>query len=746
MPNSSEKTQELKRHYTDFIEASREWLPVLYISRRKNSPEWFSFLRQLASSASAFYAFHRSLYKEHLNTKSDHPDESNKVRVYNFYADLVISKLKKAIFTENPRNPIRDIYADSFEDLKDVFKHLAENLVQGAKPEGSRLLYFYLKAFCYFDVIFSKTKPEAFFCRFQPHHDVKEKFVRELKEIKKSFDDLNNELINTSDYGCIIEKSNKFKNKTLFLPRQNIKDSVNAYKDKPYFNDGHKTPEEIYDKLFPPVFDPEVFALDPLCRFYSNVVRKCMKIVECSLKYTSAETNARFIKERLGIEFGNYLTKLIDILTSQDYGDNTGELLKKLLENDHNFIGGFIIKEILQYGSRRHSLPNNKGTERPDGTKQEPTQQKIEPKEDYELKTIALERVFDPKKINDIHGPWKFENLIIDHKTSMHEIELLIKRIAFTVPNEWSKCPIIGVERAGSFIAYLYDLVVNGGSSTIRHFKTTPFISLMPWSLPLTDDNDLTVFRPLIFDESYKSGFTSKIIEEYLRRKKTIADVEPCIFSLMNIVDYPKTHKPNNLYYVYSWSQIFEETRSMDSVFVSRPECDGRRLFDLSDCLRSITTINCVSDCLKMIEIGEERRYDIIRLFTSPRLFFAVSKFFCEEFAKRASNDKELQLIYGSDYAYLVALAIVLLFKNNGDKFKISVLHKLLVKKNDSYKVFLDIEIFTGDTICNSIGPDITDVAQALNRYDMVCCIVNHNQKVADTAKEKLLTLIQRTT
>ncbi|RLA95630.1 MAG: hypothetical protein DRG69_03070 [Deltaproteobacteria bacterium] len=705
-----------KQYYSDFIEVVKKAAPLFYLKRDRNSPEWFSFVQCLSNSAMSFYSFHTFLKREVYQEEEPH-------RIYNFYADLIVSKLKKAIFTENPRDSIQDVSVLNFEDFKDIFEYIT-TYEQTKDIKDSELFYFYLKAFCYFDLLFMGKEPKAFFPRFQPSVEIREKFREHLEELRKDL-----KAISISN----LNKLREFKDKMQHLSIINLRDTIS------YYCPNLSLPEHqgIYASIFSPYLDPDKFAFDPLSRFYSQVLFKCLKILEGSFKYVKYEHNKKFI-ERLKNEFDRYLKELGELL-GISAGTDIGDLMEKLLQNDYEFIENFIMEKSLNYG--RHGkledipekwqcsdLKESKSLQK-NGVQKNGKDEWLR-NEEERLRDIALRYIFDPSELNSIRGPWKFENLIFN--APLDDIQYLMEAIATRIPVEAEDLPIIGILRSGSFMAYLYN-VVTGNRARIMHFRSTPFVTIVPGSVELPHKEETT--EVLIFDEAFKSGFTYQILYQYIARKQQIKRFRPYLFSLARVLDYHPEKHPDRFHFIYSWYYSGMKSKSKDLIYVAFNEKynkqnknNGQVFWSLKGYVKNIIPFDekSVADNTKtIITIGEEKRYDILRLFSLTDAFWSIAKYFYSNIKESASSSK-LLLVYGSPYAYLIALAIVLIARIEKDFSEFEIVSHLkkaqAVQKNSVFTVFLDIELFTGNVFLYRSGGQ---------RVNMVCTVV-YNQELKE--------------
>ncbi|MBW2663731.1 MAG: hypothetical protein JRD93_17580 [Deltaproteobacteria bacterium] len=719
MQEKKEKKMIGKEYYDSFLEASKSWVPVLYINRDRTSPEWFAFIRYMSQSAMAFYSFHSVIKKE---KETDCPK-----RIYNFYADLIVSKLKKAIFTENPRDSVLDISSLLFEDFKDVFFRLSSmNEEEFAKVKGCDLFYFYLKAFCFFDMTFWSDRPKVFFCRYKSNVEVRKQFCGHLQKLTNCISGLTeiNQAMSTEagEKKNIYRHINDVQELMVRLPLRNLVDSVNSF--HPEMLNYDMDQGEVYSAIFAPEFDVGSFAFDPLSRYYSYIVWKCLKILKASFKYIKKENNTLFI-QKFTLKFEDYLKRLKEILEmSAGAGSvDVTKIMNLLLENDYQFIEKFIMAEVMVYDNKGgisdisdkfkspalyEGLPKKRSTDRDIDTDR--------------LKDIALNYIYDPAYLNRIRGPWKFENLIL--KAPIEDIQYLAEMVAGMIPVEYREKPIIGILRSGSFMAYLYN-IVTGNSGKIMHFKPSPFVSIVPWSVRLPVEQKAMCMSPLIFDESFKSGFTSDILKEYLCRKKETDKFRPCLFSLARVLDYQAETYPYEFCFLYSWDYHGMQTLSREMIRVSSrftaPGQDIPACLNIKDYLETIPVKIKDRKVFKkhvkeMVTVGnqDQERYDILRLFTSADAFFAVARYFYENIIEKIekTDKKKFYLIYGSDYAYVIGLAIALISKANehADNIMDWNISSSAPEGDDVFRVFLDIEIFTGKTLLMKANEQVFDI------------------------------------
>ena len=703
MQEKKEKKTIGKEYYDSFLEASKSWVPVLYIKRDRTSPEWFAFIRYMSRSAMAFYSFHSVIKKE--------KETACPKRIYNFYADLIVSKLKKAIFTENPRDSVLDVSALLFEDFKDVFSRLSSmNKKDFANVKGHDLFYFYLKAFCYFDMTFWSDRPKVFFCRYKSNVKVRKQFCGHLQELTKCISG------SSEIKQDIYDQINDAQELMVRLPLRNLVDSVNYF--YPEMLNYNMDQGEVYSAIFAPEFDVGSFAFDPLSRYYSYIIWKCLKILKASFKYIKKENNILFIRE-FTPAFTDYLKRLQEILEMGVSGGSVDvtKIMNLLLENDYQFIEKFIMTKVMAYENKGESNDISDKFKLSVLCEKRSTARNIDTDR---LKDIALNYIYDPAYLNKIRGPWKFENLIL--KAPIDDIQYLAEMVAGMIPVKYREKTIIGILRSGSFMAYLYN-IVTGNTGKIMHFKPNPFVSIVPWSVKLPVGQK--GMSPLIFDESFKSGFTSDILKEYLCRKKETDKFRPCLFSLARVLDYHAETYPYEFCFLYSWDYHGMQTLSREMIRVASrftaPGQDNPSYLNIKNYLKTISEkIKDRKDFKKyvkeMASVGnpDQERYDILRVFTSADAFFAVARYFYEKIIEeiKKTNKRKFYLIYGSDYAYVIGLAIALISKANKhtDNMIDWITSSSASEGDDVFRVFLDIEIFTGKTLLMKANKQVFDI------------------------------------
>ena len=720
-PSSQIETKEKSNCHYRFIESTKKWLPYLHISRERDTSEWFSFIQHLCDSASAFYSFHRTFIREYRDLNED-INNDHPLRIYNFYADLTVSRLKKAIFTENPRDSIRDASGIIFEEFNDAFEFVSKTNINEIKKY--ELYYFYLKAFCYFDIVYSKTKPEAFFTRFMPERKIREKFLSQLKSLGEKVKELNNQ----REFNLTLAlKIAELKNILINSPLYNTIDSVKHYNSDFYNKIDNNSPiippESIYDPLFPPVFDPSNFAFDPLSRFYSCALWKCIKILDSSSQYIKSEDNERFINE-FKEAFLDYLKNLQEYLDSDNKAE---EIMNLLLNNDYKFIENFLLKNVLSYPRDANSNNSNTLDSIPLIFKINSPYKERNTTEEIDInrfKEIACQ-FYVHNELTKISGPWRFENFILNGTED--DIQYLMEYVATIIHdsrggrgNEHKENgAILSVLQSGSLIAYLYNLIT-GNTSKIMHFKPTPYITITPYSVKLPES------FALLFDESFKSGFTYDLIKEYVRRKAIVKEFKPIFLVLAKVLDYKPRGSLNNMRFIYSWNHNTIQTMAPESYLVAdyfEKFMEYRKgLYSIFERLRNLKVEDdIIAKVEEMTLIGKNKgRRDVVRLFTSEESFFTLSKYFYNRIIEKA-DEKSLMLVYGSDYAYLVALSISLFLKADRKKNRVKLANKLPEQNEENaynaYKVFIDLEIFTGNTLSTRANN---------KKFNMVCSIVTN--------------------
>jgi len=172
--------------------------------------------------------------------------------------------------------------------------------------------------------------------------------------------------------------------------------------------------------------------------------------------------------------------------------------------------------------------------------------------------------------------------------------------------------------------------------------------------------------------------------------------------------------------------------QEMIRVASTAPGLDIQKCLSIKEYLKDISEITDKSDFkasvrkMASVDDGEQQRYDVLRLFTSTSAFFAVANYFYKKITEEIES-KKIFLVYGSDYAYVIGLAIALISKADENTANIDWnISSSAPEGEDVFRVFLDIEIFTGNTFltkANEQGFDITCViafnAEALERQEV---------------------------
>lgn len=685
--NIKSDVNDLNVLFERFIKDDLEVSNYSFIDRDRYSKEWLNFILALSHSSLGIYEISKLLNKK-LHIKEDK-------RLFLFYNDSFISRLKRFLFTENPRDSIEDQEYINFEELTDILNYLIKSSNIDENKVATYLYYFHYKKFLFYDFIAHNQNPEGFFPKFKENRNVRIKFTKHLEEIIDKLEE------NKSDK--FYEKAYHLYLRVKDLPRKNLIDNIyenfNIDLNSDFLIDEKDKDEDLFLKiekdlsqknknLYKYIFDNrekfiDNFYLDGMTRFYSLTLRKIFKIIKEANKYIYEKDNDDFIQKLMSsfIMYLENLKKLLnrDITTT----DEKFNLLSEFLENDRKFIAEVIIKNLLPYPSK-YKCENLKISYK--------MNRKYEICNKDKLEEIAS-KFYDMEGIGDLRGPWKFERFL--HNSDANELSIIFSLISQSFSNKKFDL-YVGILKAGVLMAHIKN-IVKGENTPVFMFKSFPYIALLPTSCQIKNYKSIQ-----FFDESFKSGFTYFLADKYLLNGYNF---EKFLFTMVERIDYKSAIKPNKFDYLYKFN-INQNTKEIDNLVINNytKEIEYLSSSSFESYFNSLPDLDesLKEEIQNLITYGiNTKRVDNNRLLSNTHLLFTLVKYFMKNISNNIGDRKEINLIAGSDSSYVIAYAMVIYSKFIFPEYTVKVSRKLeenQINKDKYLNVFVDIELFTSTT------------------------------------------------
>ncbi len=661
--------------YKDFIKGDIDLIKYSYISKNRYDDDWFSFLRSLSQTSLSLYNFGIEINENFKILKNN----KRYKRQFNVYNDLFESKLKKAVFTENPRDTLEEQYINVHKEAHNVIKQLIYDSDSDDNEVIFKINYFHYLKFLLFDFVNNDKRLECTFLKYKADNAVKKKFVSSLKNIQKNIIKISKESAFKQDGYQKIYKQ------LLELPINNFIDNFENDIIENEVNVDRQNPSSFYTWYFREK-KYENSTIDPISRYYSFILWKIGFLSKDRIKNT---TNTQDIQD-LFSELDKYLTKMI-----QDFSKYVGiELLNKLFENDIDFISGYILSEFLNYDKYIKSFEvSNKDFLKSfyiHGTTQDAKQI-----ENMDIKTNDFlnlsDKLIDSGDANELRGPWKFDRFL--ENSDKNDILILMSSIVYFYGTK-NYGLFISILKAGSLLGHLSNIVLNR-NTPIMFYKSYPYINIFPSTINIQDflqrNNNI-----LFFDESYKTGHTYLLSKSYLKRK--VHKLQNDVFSLARVKNYSNSRKLNKFNYIFEFDieQYMNNRSAKDSIQLSSSLLSGQKNISINE--------NAIKNYFQDLESRKEEYFkkfilsdneellDNTRILSNTYILFELIKFFDE----KIGNTEDYNLIFNTDEGYILAYTFLMYSKFIYPKRQITINNDVTEQLKS---IYFDIEINTGYTL-----------------------------------------------
>ncbi|MFP4487650.1 MAG: hypothetical protein ACLFOC_11875, partial [Campylobacterales bacterium] len=434
---------------------------------QRDTKEWHEVLDNIGLSFHSLYKFHSFLIQTHPFYK----DSKNylTVKLYSFYIDMILSKLKHTFFTEYPKGSLNNL-----DEVKagEIYL-LAIKIINAEQKEVEKYLYlFYYKIFLFYDFIYDSDTDAGIFTKFALSQ---ESFVK------------------TKDVFSNIKCDN------LYGFRKSIERVIPRILGKQIDLDGDSQ-YAIYQQY---IFSHK--PLEPLSYLLGFKIWKIGKLLQDKYESLTDEDIHAFEKNFLPAA-EKYKNSHFDEIkkfyenTNQDDGlKNRDRYLQKSFEIDRDFF----TKTVFCFLHPKDGKKPNQKIE----LASIPHNMKIEEK------TISLGDIESIKdRISEDYKsdtPWKFNKLF--YSSSKEELLNISYMLSYSDMHKESN--IVGLYKSGAILAHIVN-ISRGIQNPVYLFTTFPYIAIHPRSVDVRGENNTKPF--LLVDENYKTGFTVDICKSYL--------------------------------------------------------------------------------------------------------------------------------------------------------------------------------------------------------------------------------------
>jgi hypothetical protein len=702
--------EKLLKYYDEFNRYVEEIGKVHSIRRERYEQKWVRFINATAVSSLNLYSFGSVCAKEYIQPPKFSKDSlKENRRLLNFYNDLVMSKLKQAIFTENSRDSKEDMHGKSLKSLRFVALGL---LYDGAKYSDKQIqveLYkLHYQMFLFYDFLNRNDKLEGKFLNFETENKkgVVENTVRLFQNLVDEFSQMKPKVISKE---FSIPQAFSFFYKNL----KNIQGYVVRFNRVNYVFVGINR-EPDFDDDYEAFFLEDTKTIEPLTRYYSMVLWKIGQIVKDSKKYILEQDMIDFIANKDGFidHLTQYLTNLIGYFKIYSkYIDGNSkysldDIFISLYWNDKKFIYNEILTKLLSYNNKDISLKSILKE------KVEQLPQKIEfkYKEDVEFTNFSkcLSKIaslmFDSKNQNTLRGPWKFENLI--YNANIEELTVFLTYLQDLSKDSLTQYDgYLGAMTSGVFVAHLLN-IATGNFHPIYLYRAFPYISFLPTTIELNK-------KLLLIDESMKSGYTAILANRYSQRKSNLK-----VNNVLSIGKYKNFDKEN----------IFVNSQR-DINFTALFEFDIEMLlkkqdysFDVLNTLYIDSQVKVIKkdsivDFIKSLYLPEKEIKDIVekliifskdsknklrvdntRILSDTRVLFIIANHYLNSILEKSVGCNKVNLYALSDYGKIIQLAVIFLIKTKDDSIQKKFSYNTKNPSEDSISFAFDLSKFSEDT------------------------------------------------
>jgi len=616
------------------------------VNRNEFSKEWIEKKISLAKQSLSIYKFGNDLV---LNKENN--------RLYFFYLDLIMSKLKHSIFTETPKSEKLDIFPFIFkEDIYYTAKRLYE--IKNYKDFDIDFQRLVFKLFLMYDFIFYKEN--GVFTRFKLNKTL-------FYKVKNVFKFKNN--------GFRMFGSNLIKNY--------LNDTLNFY--------GKRTTNP-YKEFVEAAQNKQVFPIEPLSYYLAYKIWKFSKMIRSTLEFKDLKE-----RENYKIEFykkiHDYISYSLDNI-QQFYGKKINNLqyFSNMAKIDFKILDD-IMKDILK-----------------DYQQEDYNYEKYYKNENFyfnEEKEFDIGDILKFTINNKSYEKYKFYRVLENNKVTVEDITALCEAL---ISNEKTlkDYDLIAMARGGILPAHIIN-VIKKLNKVVYIFSSYPYISILPRTLFSKSH------RVIVIDESIKSGFSFKLFAIYKKRllsyKTSSFDEIKFNYKLFSFVDFIDFNSDKSMYNLKKIADIKVEKEENDKEILKIQNTKTIKLFKLFDWKKYFNYLEQIIEPKKLKEIVKiNNRLDVTRLLSLSDYYFYIGS----QFAKYVFKNKKSNNIIlfsttdeGRGLCFATAFALKSLYPD--EELNIVLDPSVAIKNKKEGIFFIDMTIDSMFTINRSFELDFDD-------------------------------------
>ena len=713
-----------KEIVNDYLESSSILRKGTTFSREPLNEKWITFNQDLANSLSHIYNYSTLFFDK---IKNEYPEIDT--RYYSFYFDFIVSKPSNTIFTETPKDSIKDPFALTANSIAGEMYKLFE-VKNNINILNKRLQIFFHRTFLYYDFIFYNN--EGMFTKSIFN---KELFLLQKKAISSILETTDSSrevftkaiIINIKNTLHLKKYQNNMRLKNFFI-KSNSEIFSSKLSDYNY-NDIFKEYIQYQKNNTKPfhLVEVEVFTY-----ILANKIWKFDKIYQNRLEefdYTD-KIDTNFI-----VNMKNYIATYLNYINDYYTGDLIkGDLFNKIAAHDKNFI----TKIYDEY------LPKVKDSN--------PKIIDITCNQKYDYKVtsdISSSELIYKYAINKkAHQKVKFYRVLENAKSD--DISLLLNNF-YTFINENENIDLqnketyfMGILRSGSFLSHALNVMRKDNHKNITAISysllTHPFISIMPRELYAKRENPTTIY----IDESIKSAYSVNIAHNFRKNFLSRFNLKPhkpeYLFTLVNFIDYKSKvigFKDDIKWYSFSNLKIQYANKEDIKYHLiannTKDNLDQKMIFNWKEFLTSlkVNNLNQILDYGTIEAIKNNKKLDLTKIISNSYLLFYIGKQFADDLNTYLKDeDKDINLIFypGSLEGKLLIDITTFVYKILYDKESQRKYH--FTGKNISAedftnikkykKIFFDISIVSGKTVEKCVSLDLHDKSNTFDKHFIV--------------------------
>ena len=679
-----------------------------HIKKNEISNRDYSFLKLIGQTVYSINSFNSLIIgdiESHIhrrqNAQSD-PDLANSVFYNRFFNSLVASKIKYFFFREipiiNTNNPFLDLDLVIYNSAKYILSCFADYKGFTDRLKANLCKYFYLQTLLY-SFIYDKQKEKGAFLRF--------------KYNKSIFEDLEKKI--TRDIASI-QKEEELR----LFGSSFISEIARYYIEKHNHGKGESCREKeiLYRNLFQLQADDPDFYVEPMIYHLSDIIWKVDGMIQDDSEFFDENDKHHndleiiniiktFVKDYLNISLKMYNANKLDYITLYELENEFIIKIYDMLLRQKD-----VIEITAKFNALEELVAKNVAKTSP----------KIIDEKFNNGSTIR--NALNKLRTQNEYG-FKLESLI-ENLTKEDLLALLILYCrtfrADILTNE--KTAFVGFYKSGVFLGHLVN-IVHKLHKPVWLFRCKPYVA----THPIHRDGEIDFHRIILFDESFKTGFTHSLYESYLVRNLPSASISTYLYCLFDFLFYDKITLSSHC----SFSSLVKLNDNF--IPVNKDELDflitvnHEDHIDLPD-VEELSMEEVISELMK--HSSDHGRLDLTMLLSKTKILFCLCNRFKELIIKHNYDNKQVLIISPSADGEILALVTAFLLKMDGRD--VAFYRDIASLTGDKMIVAVDLIIETGFSLAYywamlSKGCfDSTNMNCLLDELDLVCAIAGRKR------------------